>query len=95
MKWMEFIKIQTASSDIATKMPTLIGQFKECPGLQEIKVFHHASIDDCSLSLCWNTDSPEPQGSSVGFVLCNTLKQYGLVDHAVWIEKETIEEKAS
>jgi hypothetical protein len=95
MKWMEFIKIQTASSNVAAKMLTLIEQFKGCQGLLEAKVFHHASVDDCSLCLRWNTSSPEPQGSSVGFVLCNTLKRYGLVDHAVWIEKETIEEKAS
>jgi hypothetical protein len=95
MKWMEFIKIQTASSDVAAKMPTLIEPFTGCRGLLEAKVFHHASMDDCSLCLCWDTDAPEPRGSSVGFMLCSTLKQYGLVDHAVWIEKETIEEKAS
>jgi hypothetical protein len=95
MKWMEFIKIQTASSNIDAKMMTLIEQFKGCHGLMEVNVFRHASVDDCSLCLRWNTDAPELQGSSVGFMLCNTLKQYGLVDHAVWIEKETIEEKAS
>lgn len=95
MKWMEFIKIQTASSNVSAKMLTLIEPFKECQGLLEAKVFRHASVDDCSLCLRWNTDSPEPRGSSIGFMLCNALKQYGLVDHAVWIEKETIEEKAS
>jgi hypothetical protein len=95
MKWMEFIKIQTSSSDVSAKMPTLIEPYKARQGLLEIKVFRHASVDDCSLCLRWDTDSPEPRGSSVGFMLCNTLKQYGLVDHAVWIEKETMEEKAS
>jgi hypothetical protein len=95
MKWMEFIKIQTVSSDVAAKMPTMIEPFKGCQGLLEIKVFRHAAVDDCSLCLCWNTDAPEPRGSSVGFVLCNTLKQYGLVDHAVWIENGNTEEKAS
>jgi hypothetical protein len=95
MKWMEFIKIQTASSNVDAKMLRLIEQFKESRGLLEVKVFRHASVDDCSLCLCWNTDAPEPRGSSVGFMLCNSLKQYGLVDHAVWIEKETIEERAS
>ncbi|MGD8837377.1 MAG: hypothetical protein PVI54_10855 [Desulfobacteraceae bacterium] len=95
MKWMEFIKIQTASPDIAAKIPTLIEQYKACQGLLEIKVFRHASVDDCSLCLCWDTDSPEPWGSSVGFMLCDTLKQYGLVDHTVWIENGNLEEKAS
>lgn len=95
MKWIEFIKIQTASSNVAAKMLALIEQFKECQGLLEVKVFRHASVDDCSLCLCWNTDSPESRGSSVGFVLCNILKQYGLVDHTVWIEEDNIEEKAS
>lgn len=95
MKWMELIKIQTASSDLAEKMLTLVEHCKGCQGLQEIKVFHHASVADCSLCLSWNTESAEPRGSSVGFMLCNTLKQYGLVDHAVWIEKEKNEGKAS
>jgi hypothetical protein len=95
MKWMEFIKIQTASSDVATKMLALVEPCRKCQGLQEIKVFHHASVGDCSLCLSWNTDLPEARGSSVGFALCNTLKQYGLVDHAVWIEKEARGEKAS
>jgi hypothetical protein len=95
MKWMEFIKIQTASSDVDAKMLTLIEQFKGCQGLLEVNVFRHASVDDCSLCLCWDTDAPEPQGSSAGLILYNTLKQYGLVDHTVWIEKEITEGKAS
>lgn len=95
MKWMEFIKIQTASSNVAAKMLTLIESLKQCQGLVETRVLRHASVNDCLLCLCWNTGSPDPLGSGVGFMLCDTLKQYGLVDHTVWIENETIEEKAS
>ena len=88
MKWMEFIKVQTTTSVIATKLLSFIEGCSQCHGLLEAKVFQHASVDDCSLCLRWDTDKPEPQGSSIGLYLSNSLKQYGLVDHSVWIEQE-------
>ncbi len=93
MKWMEFIKVQTAKSNVAANLLNFTEECSKCHGLLEAKVFRHASVGDCSLFLLWNTDKPELQGSSVGLSLSNTLKQYGLVDHSVWIEKEDKMEK--
>ena len=95
MKWMEFIKVQTARSNVAAKLLNIVTECKKCHGLLEARVFNHASVGDCSLCLLWNTDMPEPQGSSVGLHLSNTLKKYGLVDHSVWLEKDQREEKIS
>lgn len=88
MKWMEFIKVQTTKSILVTKLLSLIEGCSQCRGLLEAKAFQHASVDDCSLCLRWDTDKPELEGSSIGVYLSNSLKQYGLVDHSVWVEQE-------
>lgn len=88
MKWMEFIKVQTTTPIVATELLSFIDGCGRCRGLLEAKVFQHASVDDCSLCLRWDTNRPELLGSSIGVSLGNSLKQYGLVDHSVWIELE-------
>ncbi len=88
MIWMEFIKVQTARSNIAAILQNFVSECKKCHGLVDAKVFVHTLVDDCSLCLLWDTNRLEPQGSSVGLHLSKTLKKYGLVDHSVWIEKE-------
>ena len=89
------IKVQTARSNVASLLKDFVLECKQCKGLLDAKVFVHAMIEDCSLCLLWKTNKLEPQGSSVGLHLSNTLKKYGLVDHSVWVEKEEIEEKKS
>ena len=95
MIWMEFIKVQTARSNVAAMLQNFVSECKKCRGLLDAKVFVHSMVDDCSLCLLWKTDKHEPQGSSVGLHLTNTLKKYGLVDHSVWVEKDEKEEKKS
>ena len=95
MIWMEFIKVQTARSNVAAKLKDFVLECKQCKGLLDAKVFVHAVVEDCSLCLLWKTDKAEPSGSSIGLHLSNTLKKYGLVDHSVWVEREEIEEKVS
>jgi hypothetical protein len=94
MIWMEFIKVQTARSNVAEILKKFVLECKKCKGLLDAKVFNNALVDDCSLCLLWKTKRYEPQGSSVGLHLSNILKKYGLVDHSVWVEKEE-EEKRS
>ena len=95
MIWMEFIKVQTARSNVTAMLRGFVSECKRCKGLLDAKVFTHAMVDDCSLCLLWKTKRFEPQGSSVGLHLTNTLKKYGLVDHSVWVEKDEKEEKES
>ena len=93
MRWMEFIKVQTASSNVAKILLDFVGECKKCRGLLEAKVFKHSSVDDCSLCLRWKTDKAKPLGSSIGVRMSNTLKKYGLVDHSVWVEEEENKEE--
>jgi len=95
MKWMEFIKVQTAHANFTATMMRIVDECVHCQGLLEAKVLQNASVGDCSLCLRWNTESAAAGGSSVGLSLSSILKQYGLVDHSVWIEKEAITETGS
>ena len=95
MRWMEFIKVQTAKANVAEILLDFVTECKNCHGLLDTKVFSHSSVDDCSLCLLWNTDVAKPLGSSIGVQISNTLKKYGLVDHSVWVEMAEREEKVS
>jgi len=93
MEWMEMIKVQTTQRNVAEELMIFVEEYKTCEGLLETKVFNHATVDDCSIWLFWNTDHTESQGSGVALSLCTALKKYGLIDHTVWVETKREEEK--
>ncbi|MFZ2148405.1 MAG: hypothetical protein WAV28_14415 [Sedimentisphaerales bacterium] len=58
-------------------------------GLEEMKTFQHAALkSDWSIHLHWESERPEQNGSSLGLRLAQAFKEFGLVDHSVWIEEE-------
>jgi hypothetical protein len=44
---------------------------------------------DLALSLWWDTEFLQHEGSKAGLTMMEALKAFGLVDYAVWVEKET------
>lgn len=57
--------------------------------LVETKTFCHASLNsDLSIHLHWESERPEWNGSPLGLHLARALKEFGLIDHSVWVEKE-------
>jgi hypothetical protein len=58
-------------------------------GLVEIKIYRHAALEtDLSVLLHWESERPEQNGSSLGLRLAQALKDFGLIDHSIWIEQE-------
>jgi hypothetical protein len=58
-------------------------------GPVEMKTFRHAALEtDLSVHLHWKSEHPEQNGSALGLRLAQALKEFGLVDHSVWIEEE-------
>jgi hypothetical protein len=93
MRWMETIKVQSATSKEHTtehELTVLAREIQEnpnCQGLREAAVSSHATVPGCfALRLFWDTDDPQPRGSALGMSLSQSLKAFGLVDHSVWIE---------
>ena len=98
MRWMETIKVQSATGKEQTaehKLTVLAGDVKknnDRQGLREAAVSSHATVYGYfALRLFWETDDPNPSGSVLGISLAQTLKAFGLVDHSVWFEAGTNE----
>lgn len=93
MRWMETIKVQSATGKEHTtehELTALAREVRKNPdrqGLREATVSSHATVPGCfALRLFWDTDDPQPRGSLLGMSLAQSLKAFGLVDHSVWIE---------
>lgn len=58
-------------------------------GLKKIKIYRHATVDtDLSIHLYWESEKVEKRGSTLGLHLSSSLKEFGRVNHSIWIEEE-------
>jgi hypothetical protein len=59
-------------------------------GLVQVHTYNSASYQtDLALSLTWDTNSFRREGSRAALTISEALKTFGLVEHSVWVEKET------
>jgi hypothetical protein len=90
MKWLEVIKLRSAgkSFGIPEEFLMSIDKFNQ-NGLVEIKTYRHAALEtDWSVHLLWESEQPEQNGSSLGLRLAQALKEFGLIDHSIWVEEK-------
>jgi len=90
MKWLEIIKLRSAgrSSGLLEKLLLSIDKFSQS-GLVETKIYRHAALElDLSVHLYWESERPERNGSGLGLRLVQALKEFGLIDHSIWIEEK-------
>ena len=90
MKWLEVIKLRSAGKGSGSLEEFLLSINKlSQSGLVEMKTYHHAALEtDLSVHLHWKSEQPEQNGSSLGLRLAQALKEFGLVDHSIWVEEE-------
>jgi len=93
MKWMETIKVQSATGKEQTTQSELnilaceVQKDPDRQGLREATVCSHATVPGYfALRLFWDTDDPQANGSLLGMTLAQSLKVFGLVNHSIWIE---------
>ncbi len=90
MRWLEFIRLRSTEESFGPVKELLrsISQLKQ-PGLAEVKIYRHTSLEtDLSIHLQWHSERPERDGSAPGLHLAHALKEFGLVDHSLWMEEE-------
>ena len=98
MKWIEWIKLQTANISETTvhHLAGLSQEIADTPGLIAVEVYAHASVTgDVAFLLLWETEQPQHQGSLVGVQLAGELRKVGLVAHTVWIQNPNMGGAAS
>ncbi len=91
MKWLEVIKIRAARTDegLLEEVVQELARAGRNRGLLEMKTYRHALLDsDISVHLHWRSAQVEENGSIPGLQLARALKDFGLVDHSIWIEEE-------
>jgi hypothetical protein len=55
----------------------------------KIGIYHHATLEtDLSIHLIWDSDKTSRAGSKLGLMLAEVLKEFGMVDYAVWVAED-------
>jgi len=90
MRWLEVIKLRSAGKDSELLKELLLSiDNSSQSGLVEIKTYRHAALEtDLSVHLHWKSEQPEQNGSALGLRLAQAFKEFGLIDHSIWIEEQ-------
>ena len=92
MKWLEIIELRSAESNqeiLKSKIETLVKEVQKEEAEQGVQTFSHGTISsDFSIHLFHDSRIVPAAGSDLGLHIASSLKEYGLVNHTIWIEKQ-------
>ncbi len=90
MKWLEVIKVRSAGDISGLRKGIVLPATQSgAEGRVEIGIYRHAALEtDFSVHLQWVSERPKQGGSALGLRLAQAFKEFGLVDHSVWVEEE-------
>lgn len=90
MKWIEVIQLRIVDSNrdfLESQLQKLIEEVNKESKMQTIKSYSRVRIDsDFSIHLFHDSKKVENSGSPLGLRLASALKEYGLVNHSIWLE---------
>lgn len=90
---MEMIRLRTTQGHLKHAADLLLEAARHvtgADGLVRVHMYDNISFQtDLALSLTWDTNSPEQRGSRAALSISDTLKNFGLVEHSIWLEKGT------
>ena len=90
MKWLEIIEFRSAGSDrklLELQLQKLMNEVDKERKMQKIKSYSRVLINtDYSIHLFHDSKKVENGGSPLGLRIASALKEFGLVNHSIWIE---------
>ncbi|MGA1870178.1 MAG: hypothetical protein ACMUJM_16700 [bacterium] len=90
MKWLEIIELRSAKSNLElleSQLQKLLNDLEKEAKKHTITAYSRVMIDnDLSIHLIHDSKNVEKNGSSLGTHLASLLKEYGMVNHSVWVE---------
>ena len=90
MKWIEMIQLRSAGSNreiLKSELQRLIDEFNSKRKKQTIMAFSRVAIDtDFSIHIFHDSKKVDNGGSGLGLRLAAALKEFGLVNHSIWME---------
>jgi len=91
MKWLEIIELRSVGSNrtlLESQLQSLINEVNQDAKQQTIKVYSHVAVEtDFSIHLYHDSKEADISGSPLGQRLASALKEFGLVNHSVWVER--------
>lgn len=91
MSWIEVIRIIVAEnrqSAVEKQITSMISELNSVESAEAVRLYHKLPGGDLSIYLYWKENTVEPHGSRTGNCLTHLLREFGLVSHSVWVEKD-------
>ena len=90
MKWLEIIELRSVNCNrelLELQLQNFIHEIEKKSDQNVIKVYNHVALEgDFNIHLCHDSDKIQNCGSPLGLHLASSLKEFGLVNHSIWIE---------
>ncbi len=90
MKWIEVIQLRAVGSNrklLKSQLEKLTDEMDRNTKGQAFKTYRRVRIDtDFSIQLFHDSKKVKNSGSNLGLRLVSALKEFGLVNHSIWIE---------
>lgn len=91
MNWFETIKVRFPHGSTGHPVEEILRSASissPIPGLKEVKLYRNAALaTDLCLTLLWERKSLPVQGTALGLCVAESLKEFGMVHHAVWVQE--------
>jgi len=93
MSWLEIIELRTVNSShkkLESKIKKILEEFHETASSHMTKIYNRVGLNsDISIHIIHNSKNAEINGSIEGFQLVTALKEFGLTNHSIWIERSS------
>ncbi len=95
MKWVEIITLRSPTKIDAQLVDELAKQVDKSDTpkhLVEIRVYHHSVVEtDLSIHIYWKSEPGSQHKSPLGLRFSSALRNLGLLNHSVWVERTAME----
>jgi len=93
IKLLEIIELRAVRVDrnlLDDQLKSLVGDLIKSEEIQNVKIYNRLRVEsDFSIHLLRNYEKEDINGSPLGLRLTSELKEFGLVNHSVWIERQS------
>lgn len=95
MRWVEIITLRSPTNINKEFVDELLKEVAESDSpadtqkdLLEIKIYHHSVVEtDLSIHIFWRSEPGSQNKSPLGLRFFSALRNLGLLNHSVWVEK--------
>ena len=93
MRWIETISVRLTGEPDIPAMRGIVQEFGALSGENTptgLRLYHHATVEsDVDIHIHWDRETLDfPRKSHLGLRIADALGEFGMVNHALWIEDE-------